>query len=199
MLPIEINDPKVKVIPKKHSKLMAVLNFLCSVLEFICFKKINLNFMSRVTTVGNTIYLGDRWRQYSTMNRRAIMAHEYTHILQWRKWSMIYVLSYFTGIPILLPVLSFIGCSFLFSLLFSLFFSAGLSMRGYWEWQAFKEQLLVQKEKTYKVRLDMMVDYYTDVLTGQKYFFALWLIKPVFKKIVRRFIYKNFKELKYGN
>ena len=170
-----IDDPTVIIKFKRISKLMHILNWFCSVLEFICFNKIDLNFMNRETTVGETIYLGLRWQKYSTLNRKAILAHEYEHILQWRKWNILYIISYYLFLPL------------------------GLSFRGYWEWQAFKAQLLIQKEKTYKVNLDMMVNYYTNVLTGSKYFFALWIIKPLFKKVVKKFIYKNFKELKYGN
>ena len=121
--------------------------------------------MDRVSTQGYTIYLGENWYHYDDFTRYKHIMHELEHMRQWKRWNVIYSISYLFVLPF------------------------GLSMRGYWEWQAFKKSIdayFVADKFVFNRK--SLIDKYTNILTGKAYLFALLFIKPFVRKIVTKYI-----------
>lgn len=171
--------PKFKIIHKRDSKNIIILasRFLLKLIKIISFGKIDFKYDMRTSTQGYTIYISDNWYTKSDLSKYSLIEHELVHMGQWKKWNILYKLSYVLNIwSILLPLfVGFLGANFLQILLTifgSLFLPAIYSFRGIWELQAFRKTIQIknkfqnyQKANTYR--------YYFDLLTGPQYYFAL--------------------------
>lgn len=130
----------------------------------------DLRWSSRTTTIGRTVWLEDDFAYRGLLSQARLVEHEVQHVAQLRHWGPWYPLSY----VLLLPL--------------------GLSMRGVWEWSAFRRDLRLlpahfSREVLGELR-KALIDRHVEILTGKSYFFALWLIKPFVRWRVRRFIEK---------
>lgn len=103
-------------------------------------------------TIGYTVYIDDAL--WGTARGASVLRHEAVHVRQWHEWWLIQPLTYF----LLLPTL--------------------FSMRAYWEWQAYKEDLRDAHEGSINYPIDyraMTMDYYCQWVAGHfvgwNYFF----------------------------
>jgi len=105
--------PDFKVVCKNQSKFMLLLS---KILFF------NKKFMSHyVTTVGNTIFIPDQSFFDDDNTAFIVIAHEYVHMCDNKKYGFAYNLAYlFPQILSLLSLLSFYNLAWLFCLLFLL-------------------------------------------------------------------------------
>lgn len=113
--------------------------------KFWGFLKENILAGAAGTTVGYTIYLAN---EYFGNDRGAeALKHERIHVLDYQKWGILFYLSYF----FLLPVV--------------------FTMRAYWEWRGYKEDLKAVHEQYKdwwdKKYYDYITDYYCQWVAGQ--------------------------------
>jgi len=76
----------MRQLEKHNSPLMKFINFFVRI--------INPKFMEMFTTIGSTIYVPE-----NNVLPRIILKHEIVHVEQWRKWGILYYISY-----LLLPI-----------------------------------------------------------------------------------------------
>jgi len=82
-----MKEQKIKLVHKKNSKLMRLIGWLT--------KSFNPTFMDEyTTTIGRTIYLPSKWDNWSKVKQIVILCHEKTHINQYKKCRLWFVLSY---------------------------------------------------------------------------------------------------------
>lgn len=165
-----INElPKFRIIDKaerckKKFSIMWIFNGLSELLKKITGNKIDLQFMDRTTTQGYTIYIGNDWEWRSDFSKYQLIRHEIVHMLQWRRYSIIYSFTYAFVLP------------------------AGLSMRAWWEYQAFKESISCYVDTAVKMDdawISHIAKTYTSYLIGIDYLYAAPFCKNQ--------IYKGFK------
>ena len=86
----------MELVYKKNSKLMKVIAWLL--------KLFNSNFMEDyVTVIGETIYLPSNWDSYSKKKQVVLLTHEQTHIEQYKRNKLWFVISYlFLPLPMFL-------------------------------------------------------------------------------------------------
>jgi len=128
-----------------------------------------LRFDERVTTIGRTIWLAPKFYNAPPMAQAQTVEHELHHMAQATNWLCWYHVSYVLVLPI------------------------GLSMRGVWEAAAF----LRGYKLIYKYTRRDPVEYantLTETLCGKPYLYALWLVKP----IVRRVLLRKLKAIAEG-
>lgn len=107
-------------------------------------------------TFCNTIYMDSE--DIGTARGAKVLRHEAVHVGQWARWNVLYYLSYFLLLPFV------------------------LTMRAYWEWQAYKVDLLYEKATTGTIS-KATEDWIVRVFCGSGY---LWMFP--FQKTLRRWI-----------
>jgi hypothetical protein len=105
--------PSLKVVPIEDSKLIDVLDFIA------WWADLDDDY---TTTICNTVYMAKS--KIGTIAGADVLWHEAEHVGQWKRWNVIYYLSYFLLLPLVFTV------------------------RAYWEWQAYRIDLLREKQLT---------------------------------------------------
>lgn len=151
----------IKVVFKEQSWLFRAMGKLLWALSF----GQNTTFMSSfVTTIGKTIALPTTWSARTTHEKLAVITHELTHVEQYKKWSLLFMLAY----------------------LF-VFFPIGLA---YFRYRFEREAYVVGFRKLMQVDPNIdreyLVDWGVAEMTGPNYLWA-W----PFKKSVKRWFEKN--------
>lgn len=123
----------------------------------------SLRWDERVTTIGRTMWVVDRWYSADPLAQAMTIEHEAHHVRQ-LKWGPWYWLSYVLVLPL------------------------GLSMRGVWEGAAFLRGFGVKYRATkpYAVHVELDAHRLTDTLCGKPYLYALWLARPIVLRVVRK-------------
>lgn len=151
---------------------------LLSAVKWITRGRVDMRYDERTTTIGKTVYTGTKWLTKTPDEREREIAHEAVHIRQWIEWGPFYAVSYVLNIwSILFPVaVAIFGGAWWLGLIAGVIGSAlpaGLSLRAYWEFQAFKATLLKLKEQgqDYGHR-DALLCHMTELLEGPAYYYA---------------------------
>jgi hypothetical protein len=182
----------VKLVQKSKAKNPVILVSKWA-LAFLCWitkGKLDMQYERRTTTQGNTIYLGDGWYFLPHPARYTLLAHEMEHVRQWRRWWLLYPLSYLVNVWTIatVPICFVFGASWyvwIFSILFSFTLPGVASPRAIWEARAFSET--IKKKKEIYGFVPARSEYFTGLLTGSQYYFAA----PLFKKQIKKY----FKEM----
>lgn len=189
--------PKFRIMEKHDAKNLIVRfsRFVFSILKKITGR--DMRYDLRTTTLGYTIFLGSDWRTRTRYGQWALIRHELQHCRQWKKWWIFYPISYILNIwSVLIPVVTAAAGGAVWVAIVgaigSLAMPAGLSMRGVWEFQAFKETLAAGASPAidYVWTPDELADYYTGLLTDFPYFFALTFAAPLVRRRFRAWIDK---------
>jgi hypothetical protein len=176
----------VKIVEKRTTRNPIILlsRLFCKILAKF---GVDLMYDERTTTQGNTIYIGSDWVSRPDHSRFALIMHELEHVRQWRTWWLLYPISYILNIWQVIGTAAVVvvtattgNLGFLWLLIFSIiglgFLPAGLSMRGYWEMKAFAVSMRSMYECNMNVGM-WLVDYYTKLICGDSYLYALSFIK----------------------
>lgn len=177
----------VKIVKKQDAKNPIILlsKLALAFLRWITAGRLDLEYERRTTTQGNTIYLGSGFNANTDAGRRTIR-HELEHVRQWRKYWILYPVSYLLNIwSIVFPVFcAAVGWPWWAGLL-SVFIGAGipgvLSFRAMWEAWAFAETIR-ERKKQFGYCSAITVAYYTALLTGKPYYYAATVLKRQIKK-----------------
>jgi hypothetical protein len=155
-------DDTLAIVQKQYPKLRVLpieSSDLIRVLDFVAFWADIAD--DYTITIGNTIYMGPELR--GTSRGADILYHEAVHVGQWNKWNVLYYLSYFLCFPTV------------------------LTMRAYWEWQAYKVGL----QRMLKLRGSIPQseeDWIVKVFKGSGYLFMF-----PFEKTLRKWV-QNVRE-----
>lgn len=162
----------------KHPVILVSRYALCF-LAWITRGRVDLNYDYRTTTVGSVIYVGTGWQHKTITQRDAELAHEGEHVRQWRTWWLWYPVSYMLTpwailLAVLAAVLSMPWYAGLIGALIGCLFPAGLSMRAWWEYKAFRVTLytLNSKGDILPAPRYVLAQRYTELLTGKAYYYA---------------------------
>jgi hypothetical protein len=139
------------------------------------------------------MYTGTGWAVKSKQAKDREIAHEAVHAKQWETWGPLYYLTYLLNIwhVVSVPLLIASGAPWwvwALVMLFATCLPAGLSLRAYWEYKAFCETIRVSRKQGMRFNLAEDVEYYTDLLCGEPYFYAAMLIRPYVRKKWLRFM-----------
>lgn len=187
----------------KNKFIIKFLKWFFNLIQKITKNKFDFDFMRRTTTIKRTIYIGNGFKElivneshnkYIDADFYKLIRHELKHIGQYNKFNFLYELSYISNIWfIVLPIISLlIGLSawaVLGIALASLLLPAGLSLRGYWELEAFtygEKKLNELNVLDYCQVKDVVIDAITRYLTSSNYYFALSFIKKIVRKNVEQ-------------
>lgn len=148
-------------------------------LRWITFGKVDLEYERRTTTLGRTMYTGTGWKQRDAERKEWEINHEQVHVQQWETWGPLYYLTYLLNIwhVLAVPVLILTGALWWIWIVMMVVVTAlpaGLSLRAYWEFKAFKRTLLTLKGQGHArlASIRYFSDYYTDLLCGKPYLYA---------------------------
>lgn len=128
--------PKAKVVSKESSRLMRLMAWLI--------KPWSPDFLTEyTTTIGSTIYMPDGW---GNVVKAQIVNHEMVHIRQFKKWNILYFLSYLFCLP------------------------AVWTMRSVWEYEAYVKTMEYEALTEGDVS-DQTIDWLVETFAGPSYFF----------------------------
>jgi len=80
---IRVEFPDYRLLKKSESKLMTVINAFLKVITFGQMKAFMEDF---VTTIGNTVYVPDKWATWPTHSKMTVLRHERVHMRQSLKY-----------------------------------------------------------------------------------------------------------------
>ena len=91
--------PEFKIVAKKDSKLMKLIDVF---LKVITFGQMNAFMQSFITTIGNTVYVPTNWEKYMVPTKAEIIRHERVHMRQAKKYgrflfSFLYLMVFLPG------------------------------------------------------------------------------------------------------
>lgn len=178
-----------------------VIRFSSALFRFVrwvSFGRLDMRYDIRTTTVGSTMYTGIGWAIKNTQARQREIRHEDKHVQQWKRYWLLYPVSYLCNVwtvaaAILLPI---IGVGILPAaaiLIGTLALPGGLSMRAYWEYQAFKITLSTLRYQGLDKGMarTMYAQHYTYLLCGMPYYYAATFVKPLVYRAWMRFLNNN--------
>jgi hypothetical protein len=180
----------IKVREKATSKnpVILVSRYALRFLAWVSRGRLNLNYDARTTTVGSVIYVGTAWQNKTLAQKESELAHEGEHVRQWRTWWVWYPVSYMlTPWAVLLALLTVIMSMpwymGVIGAVIGCLLPAGLSMRAYWEYRAFKVTLsTLYAHGDYTAIRYTIAARYTELLTGKAYYYAASLIPGTIRR-----------------
>lgn len=174
-----LGNYRVKLKVTSKHPVIIVSRYALRFLAWVTRGRLDLRYDMRTTTVGSTVYLGLGWVNKNPVSQVAEIEHEMEHVRQWRKWWMLYPVTYMLTLwSVLLPVIAALfGLPWWAGLLGAVIgclLPAGLSMRAVWEYLAFRETVAVyakagQYQHTQRAQIAV---HYAELLAGKPYFYA---------------------------
>ena len=161
--------------------------------------KVQISYDKRTTTIGRTMYAGSNFRQrYDKEAQEREVAHEAVHVQQYERLRGIYYAAYILNLwTVALSACAVLAgwswYAWLIGAVLSLFLPAGLSLRAYFERQAFRIGLMVLKSQNLDIKSSRqyLAWWHTQLLTGEQYYYAAWLIKPMVRRSWERWLESN--------
>lgn len=175
--------PKIKQKAKAKHPVILVSRYALRFLSWIT-GGVDLNYDARTTTVGRVIYIGTRWAERDAAHQAAEIAHETEHVNQWRRWWILYPISYMLSvwsIPLaILPAV--LSLSWIWGIVGAVVgcLIPGPSLRAYWEYRAFQRTIEILYAQGVIPDLPeqkwLIAQIYATTICGKAYYWAgMWM------------------------
>lgn len=181
-----MRTPIIKKKANSKHPIILISRWALSFLKWITFKKLDLQYDSRTTTIGCTIYTGTKWEKKDFWSKSAELAHEVVHVDQWVKYWILYPITYMLSVwSVLLCVTAIIlSLSWTWCIIAIIMgcLLPGPSPRLYWEYKAFQATLSVKLHNNIIANTPedkrSMTIYYARLICDRPYYYAGLFMYP---------------------